>query len=131
MRNIKIEKTLIGSDWWKSTSTVEAQGDPNAAVLPKGLNQEEKEKMIQSWKSIAILEVNPKNVPFYIGFKNGSYLAILKCPIETENGRFGMRIGRSDVEFFVIDKNLEKEIKLNLVEIATESDMKYQELPLY
>jgi len=42
-----------------------------------------------------------------------------------------MRIGKEDVEFFAVDKNLEKEIALKLVETTTEDDNKYLELPLY
>jgi hypothetical protein len=133
MKNIKIEKNLSGPDWWKSTFAIKVQGDTSAAELPAGLSREEKEKIIQGWKTIAVLEVEPKNVPFFVGFKSNAYLAILKYPLETLDGKFGMRmrIGKEDVEFFAVDKNLEKEIALKLVETTTEDDNKYLELPLY
>ena len=131
MKNVKIEKQLTGPEWWKSTFAVEVKGDPNAADLPPGLSREEKKRVIQSWRTVAVLEIKPNGAPRYVGFISGTYLGVLKYPLETLDGKFGMRIGRGDVQFFAFDPNFENEIKLTLIEITKEGDPKYRDLLLY
>lgn len=131
MKNIKMEKRLVGPGWWRGTFAVEVQGDPNAAAIKAGLNQEEKEKVVQSWRTIAVLEVEPNNSRCYVGFISGTYIGVLKYPLETLDGRFGMRVGPGDVKFFAFDPNLESEIRLRLTEVTKEDDPRYQNLPLY
>jgi hypothetical protein len=131
MRNVKIAKGLIGPKWWKNTVSVDIEGDPQAQQIPEGATQEEKEKIIQNWKKIAVLEVEPKNIPFYTGFISGNYIDFLKFPIETLDGKFGMRIGNGAVTFFAFDPDFEKELKIRLVETVQEDDSRYKELPLY
>lgn len=130
MKNIKLEKNLVGSEWWKSTFAVPVEGDPNAAELPKGLAQEEKEKIIQSWTTVAVLEVKGSVSPL-LGFMSKNYVGMLKEPLQTDEGKFGVRIGREAVWFFILDKNLETEPSLKLLEITTIENPQYNELPLY
>jgi len=130
MKNIKIEKNLVGDAWWRGAAMIEIKGDPSAAAFPSNVSAEEKEKIIQSWKTVAVFKIT-KNIPFYIGFQSDNYIGFLKSLIETEDGKFGMRIGRDNVKFFAFDPKFENDLQLELSEITTEDNPSYLNLPLY
>jgi len=130
MRNIKLEKNLIGKAWWKGSKAVEVSGVAEAQHFPASLPEDEKEKIIQSWNTIAIFETSfPK--PFQIAFFRENEVWILKFPIETLDGKFGMRIGKHDIKFFAIDSSFLEPVQLSLVEITNEDNPRYSDLPLY
>lgn len=131
MRNVKFEKSLLGSEWWKGTFTVEIPGDPNAKKFSAGLNEAEREQIVQGWNTVAVLEAEPRDMPFQVGFTSGGYIGTLSSSIETLQGRFGMRVGPDAVGFFSFDPAFRRDVRLRLVEVTREDDPKYQLLPLY
>ncbi len=130
MKNIKIERNFVGRAWWKGTKTVNISGIPEADSFSSDLPEEEKEKIIQSWKTIAVLETKSSK-PFQVGFIRGDEVWILKYPIKTMNGKFGMRIGKDNLKFFAIDSTFQDPIQLSPIEIVEEGDPRYSDLPLY
>ncbi len=131
MKNIKIEKNLVGEEWWKDFPAVFIEGDARAAELPKDLSQAEKEAIIQSWKTVAILKASPSNIPFHVGFAVEGLVQFLKFPLETAEGMFGMRVGGGNVTFFVFPADLSASMKLELIEVTEEDDSRYENIPLY
>lgn len=81
--------------------------------------------------TVAVLEVQPTDRQFHVGFKNGENAQRLSAPVETLNGKFGMRVGDGEVEFFVIPIDMNAEVRLRLVELTTDGDLRYENLPLY
>jgi hypothetical protein len=130
MKNIKLEKGLLGPDWWKRCIAVAVPGARDADPLPPDIPKEEKEKIIQGWKTVAVLQGDASK-PFWVGFLAGDEVWILKYEVETLDGKFGMRIGGDEVRFFATDPALENSIQLSLVEIVQEDDSRYADLPLY
>src|SRR3990172_637726 len=130
MKDMKKEKNLIDKKHWPKIPIVKVEGIKGAKKLASGLSMEEGKKIVVSWKDIAVLKVFPKT-SFYLGFIVGTHCQFLKYDTETENGMFGMRIGDEDVFFFVLQKNLVTEMKLELVEMTKLDNPKYKDLPLY
>ena len=131
MKDVITSINLTGPRWWKDVLAVEIKGDPDAADLPADVSSEERGRIIHGWKIVAVFTLEPKDAPAYVGFISGTYIGVLKYPLETLDGKFGMRIGRSDVKFFAFDPNLENEIRLTLIEVTKEDDPRYPDLPLY
>lgn len=131
MKNIKLEKALFGTDWWKGAKILSVPGDPTAESVPDNLSKEEQEKIIQGWKKIAVIQAEPSSTAFRIFYIYDGNVIFLKYPIETLNGKFGMRIGKEDAQFFAVDSNFQEPIQLTLIEVVSEDDPKYSELPLY
>lgn len=122
MRDMKAEKGLGGDSNWPHISFVSVPGVKGTGGV------------IGEWHTIAVLEAQPLHFDtgsFQIGFKNGHNAQRLRWFIETFDGKFGMRIGSEDVEFFAIPFLHDREILLRLVEVTTEDDPKYADLPLY
>ncbi|NIM46538.1 MAG: hypothetical protein GTN40_00035 [Candidatus Aenigmarchaeota archaeon] len=130
MRNIKIEKNWMGGKHWPNLAVVDVSGDPKATALPEGLSEEEKEKIIQSWRSIAVLKITPP-VDVRVGYIHDNSSRFLKHKIETLDGMFGMRMGPETLKFIVIPRDLKTELKLELVGIISENSERYKNLPLY
>ncbi|MEK7447788.1 MAG: hypothetical protein AAB632_03310 [Patescibacteria group bacterium] len=130
MRDMKKDKNLINKKHWPKIPIVKIKSIEGAKKLTSGLSMEEGEKIVVSWKDIAVLKVSPKT-PFYLGFMVGSHCQFLKYDTETENGMFGMRIGGENVSFFVLPKDLETEMRLELVEMVKIDHPKYKNLSLY
>ncbi|MEK7649995.1 MAG: hypothetical protein AAB367_03520 [Patescibacteria group bacterium] len=131
MKNTKLEKKLLGREWWKGSKVLSVAGVLGAPMFSSNMTDEEKEKIIQSWNTIAVIEANPKNIPFHIGFIREDDIWILKYPLETLDGKFGMRVGQNDLKLFGIHISVEEAIQLSLVEVVDEKDPRYSELPLY
>lgn len=131
MRDIKKEKNLIGKENWPKIPIIRVKGVEGVENIPAGLSHEEGEKIIRTWKRVAVLKAVPSSIPFYIGFLVDTHAQYLKYEIETENGIFGMRLGPEDPTFFAIARDLEKEVVLNLIEVTDLDNPKYKNLPLY
>ncbi len=128
---VEIEKSLTGDAWWRNITMVETEGDPQAIELTPNLTSEDKMGIIQSWKTIAVLEVDDTSTPFYVGFECGIYIGFLNGAIETDDGKFGMRFGKNRINFFAFDPEFKKDINIKLCKITTEDDSRYPDLPLY
>lgn len=130
MKNIKLEKGLIGKEWWKGANTVHVPGIAGMAPYSQELSDMENEAIMKGWPTVAVIEVK-HGAPFQVGFVSKGAMWILKCPIEALDGKFGMRIGDGDVDFFAVDFAAQEVVPLALVEIVRENDPRYANLPLY
>lgn len=102
----------------------------NTLSIPEGASQAQGEEVVQSWQRIAVLEASP-DIDVFFGFKIGDHAQFMNTPVQTDNGKFGARIGDGDVSFFVIPKDMESRPLLRLVAITDIDDPKYSDLPLY
>ena len=129
MINYKIEHGLQSWDNWHEISSVHIDGDPNAQkfVLENTEeNAEKNEKIIQSWKNVAVLKATSQELAtFNIGFYDMKMNLLLKHELKT-NLTFAMRIGPYPLRFYALPINLKNEVKLELLEITTEDDPKYE-----
>ncbi|HYE22491.1 MAG TPA: hypothetical protein VD998_02785 [Verrucomicrobiae bacterium] len=130
MRNLKLEEGLVGADNWPSMGMVKVPPDPAAAHLPDGLSDEEKEEIIQGWKTVAVLKVAPIT-NFRVAFLVDDHMQFLKHPIQTLNGKFGVRVGARPVKFFVIPEDLNTEMSLEHIDTVKENNPNYEDLPVY
>ena len=129
MKNVKLEEGLIGAENWPKMGMVKVLPDAEAAHLPDDATEEQKEEIVQSWKTIAVLKVSPIT-NFRIAYVIDDQMQFLKHPIPTLNGMFGVRIGARPVKFFVIPEDLYTEMTLDLIEVTKEDNPKYEELPV-
>lgn len=128
MRNVKIENGLDGPANWPVIPNVKVAGNPEAKAYTS--DPETEESVIRSWEQVAVLEVQPDE-PCTVGFRSGEHMQRLAHPIETQDGRFGMRIGKENVEFLVIAEDPTTHLELRVVEITDQNDPTYKNLPLY
>jgi hypothetical protein len=130
MRNLKLEEGLVGADNWPSIGIIKIMPDISAAHLPENISDQETEEIIQSWKTVAVLKVNPIT-NFRLGFMIDDQAQFLKYPIKTLNGMFGVRVGARAVKFLVIPEDLLTPMTLEHVETTKEDNPRYEELPVY
>lgn len=130
MRNVKLEQHLDGDEHWPFLAFVTVPGNTAASPIPAGSSQPEAEAIIQSWESIAVLRVKP-SVEVYFGFKIVDHAQFLNVPIVTQDGKFGVHVGDSDIDFFVFAKDMRTRPSLELVEITSINNPDYADLPLY
>lgn len=130
MRNIKLDQQLTSDEYWPTIPTVKVSGSPTAAQIPEGMQQPETEKIIQSWRDIAVLQTTP-GVEIFFGFIINGHVELLNVPIETQEGKFGVHLGHDDITFFVLPKDLRSLLTLQLVEVTHIDNMQYSQLPLY
>jgi hypothetical protein len=130
MRNLKLEKNLTGNEKWPVLLSVFIKGIPGQADVSADNSEEENEKLIQSWKNVAVFRATAeKPVKFYAGFSNYAAVCYLEYEFETDMD-FAMRIGPTDNRYLVLPKDLNDEIKLELIEVTTEDDPKYKDIVL-
>lgn len=132
MQDVKQQLGLGGDHNWPHMPIVKIQGDPSARTWKTGAQG----GVIESWHTVAVLRVVSRyNERFKVGFKNGNNMQNLNHIIESKNGPFGMRIGDGDVEFFVIPDDAwsasPQKLSLEVIELTTEDDPAYADLPLY
>ena len=108
--------------------TVEA--DPQAAPLPPGLPDQEKEKIIQSWTKVAVLRLTAE-VPARLAFFADGHAEFLTDPIKGQEGLFGVHVGPKDTTFLALPDDNQSPTKLELVEVTDLDDPRYPDLPLY
>ncbi|MCK4636233.1 MAG: hypothetical protein KAT32_05220 [Candidatus Moranbacteria bacterium] len=126
MINYKLKKDLTGNENWPRFSTIHVKGVSGEQELKSN----DDEKTIQSWKNVAVMKAtSSSSVKFYLGFYNEKEIVYLKNKFET-NLTFAMRISSKDMNFFVMPKDLNEKIELELVEITIEDDSKYDNLIL-
>jgi hypothetical protein len=131
MKNIKIEKKLVGDKFWFKVAYVNVEGSKGAKPYTDKGSEEAIEGIVQSWEDIAVLKVTPK-VPFKFGYVHGRIINYLKSNIETDDeGRFGVHIGDDKVTFFVIPTAFDMVLTLELVARVKLDDSNYKNLPLY
>jgi hypothetical protein len=130
MRNIKLEQNLDGDEHWPFITTLKVAGSSTATPVPDGATQPDLENVIQSWNDIAVLNVTPET-EFYFGFMIDDQSQFLNIPIATEDGKFGVHVGNSDVVFLVFAKDMKTKLTLELVDRVDVNDENYQSLPLY
>lgn len=130
MRNIKLERNLDNDEYWPHITTLKVSGSSSAAPIPTGTTQPDLENIIQSWTDIAVLKVSPIT-EFYFGFMLTDQAQFLNVPIETEDGKFGVHIGDSDITFLVFAKDMHTQLTIELVDRVNVDDERYPSLPLY
>ena len=127
MKEIRYRNGSSDGGNWPRILVVAVQGDSGARRWNAAGASE-------SWPSVVVLEVTPHSANFMVGFRNGSnmYMQLLQVPVLTVGGKFGIRIGKEDVELFVIPTVLATRPRtLEVVEITTETNPFYADLPLY
>ena len=128
MINYKLEHNLTGGKNWPRISTVFIKGIPSEPDISSEKSEEENEKIIQSWKNVAVIRATSENpTEIYLGYYNHDSIVYLKHEFTT-NLDYAMRIGTGDVNLFVFPKDLETEIKVEMIEQTTEDDPKYSNL---
>ena len=115
MRNAK-----LGGKWVKDAQ-VFVNGDSEANNDPR------------SWGKVAVLEVHPRNTPFFVGWRTepAGTAEFYPVPVEPLDAQFGMAVGDQDVWFVVRAVDGQKELVVELVECTTRDDPKYPNLPCY
>jgi hypothetical protein len=105
---------------WLPVSTVRVPGVPDAG------------DRVEDWQTVAVLEVQPpEGVGFLVAFKNGGNMQRNQTPVQMRNGRFGMRVGPEDVEFYALAIAPALQVEMRLVEVTTIDNPDYSDLPLY
>ncbi len=130
MKNVKLEEGLVGGDNWPTIGMVKILPDPQATHLPDDATEEQTEEVIQSWKTVAVLKISPIT-NFRIGYIIDEQARVLKFPVHTLNGMFGMRIGARPVRFFVVPEDFSTALQLEHIETVKDDNPKYEELPVY
>ncbi len=130
MKNVKLEEGFVGAENWPKMGLVKVLPDPQAAHLPDDLSDEQREEIIQSWKTVAVLKISPIT-NFRVGYVIDEQAQFLRYPIHTLNGMFGMRVGARPIKFFVIPEDLASPMQLDYIETTKEDNPKYEELPVY
>jgi len=131
MKDLKTQKGWAGDEYWPQLGVITVTGDDVAKAFPAGVSQPEGEAVVQSWTKVAVLKTDP-NIPVYWGYMvGGVHAQFLNQPVETNQGRFGVRVGDGDVTFFVLPVDLKARPTLELVAVVDINDPQYAELPLY
>lgn len=133
MKLRKIELGLEGDEFWPKLSIVHVAGAAGAQSITSGTNQPEAEEIIRSWDKAAVLKITPADGGALVGFWiSNNACQYLNVPVETTNeGLFAMRVGNSDVDFFVLPKNHATNYSLDLVEVVGIENPKYAHVALY
>lgn len=133
MKLRKIEHKLEGDKYWPKLPIVHVQGSSSAQEIPQGASQPEAEEVIRSWQQAAVLRVTPADSKALIGFWiDAGHCQYLNEPVETtEAGLFAMRIGKDDVDFFIVPQDHQTNYQLELVEVTSIDNPKYAPVPLY
>ena len=128
MINYKLEHNLTGGKNWPRIKTVFIKGIPGEPDVSSEKSEEENEKIIQSWKNVAVIRATSENpTEIYLDYYNHDSIVYLKHEFKT-NLDYAMRIGTGDVNLFVFPKDLKTEVQVELIEQTTEDDPKYSNL---
>ncbi|EKE19565.1 MAG: hypothetical protein ACD_8C00138G0008 [uncultured bacterium] len=130
MKNYKLEHNLIGEENWPSLPSIFVGGIAGQEDVSADNAGDENEKIVQSWKNVVILKAtSEKPTEFYVGFSNYAIVCYLKHEFVTDV-MYAMRISPTDNRYFVLPKNIEDKILLEMVEVTTVDDEKYKDLIL-
>ena len=86
-----------------------------------------------TWKTMAVLEVHPRNVPFLVGWRTEQFVAteFYSEPAETLDAKLAMEVGDQGVWFVARAIDGRTQLIIELVELTTQDDPKYENLPRY
>jgi hypothetical protein len=113
---------------WGVIPTVFMLGDPGAR--PSSDDPEEHRQVVKSWRRVVIMEASP-NILVRPGFRTiTGQMHFHNTPIA---GRFGMRLGREDVEFFCVPVKNRDQVELQVKEVVDISNPRtdLDHIPLY
>lgn len=133
MKLRKIELKLEGDVHWPKLPIVHVDGLSSAKEIPQGASQPEAEEVIRSWQQAAVLRVTPADGRALAGFwLDADRCQYLNQPVETTaDGLFAMRVGKENVDFFIIPQDHQTNYQLELVEVTGIDNPKYDNVPLY
>lgn len=130
MRNFKLEHNLIGDEKWTEFASAYVAGNKKALPLNPGKDEDYNEAVIESWEKIVVLHaMAPKQTKFHIGFTDKFTTKFLKHDFVTDL-KFGMRVGPKNFQVLALPKNIEDKILLEVIEVTTINDEKYESLIL-
>ena len=130
MINYKQKHNLIDVKNWPNLPTVFVKGVSDEPTVSSDNNDEENEKIIQSWKNVAVLRATSEQpTTFHFGFYNQAHIGYLRHDLKT-NLDFGVKIGPGDVNFFIFPIDLQTPIKLEMIKQTAKNDSKYTDLIL-
>ena len=130
MRNFKLENNLVGEVNWPKFASVFLSGNRKALHLDVLKSQEYNDAVVESWEKVAVLRVlAPEKTKFHLGFATKKSVQYSNPEFETDL-KFAVRLGPSDINFFVFPENIKDKILLEVVEITTDKDEKYKDLIL-
>lgn len=86
-----------------------------------------------TWKTMAVLEVHPRHVPFQTGWRTEQFAAaqFYSEPAETDDAKLAMEVCDQGVWFVVRPLDGRTPLTLELVELTTRDDPRYPNLPRY
>lgn len=86
-----------------------------------------------TWKTMAVLEVHPRNVPFRIGWRTEQFNAaeFYSELVETKDAKFAMEVGDQGVWFVARAADGRTELTIEVVELTVKEDPRYENLPRY
>lgn len=87
---------------------------------------------LQPGQTVAVLQIDRSDVPVLVGYNNGHNVQVRRGAELIEGGRFGLKVGSEDVNFFVLpeEQNVEP-IGISLVEVTRYDDPKYPDLVVF
>lgn len=130
MVKYKIEKNLVGSEFWPKLPSILIEGVSGEQAISPKMTEEEKEAITRTWPNVVVMRaVCDQPAAFYLGFFNLEIISYLKHELKTDI-KFAMRVGPDPVRFFVLPLDLTKKIHLEKIDITTEDDPKYSDVIL-
>lgn len=130
MKNFKLEHNLTGEENWPGIASAYVAGNKKAMPLNPEKDEEYNEAVIGSWEKVVVLHaMSPKPIKFRIGFTDKFSTKYLKHDFVTDL-KFAMRVGPKNFQVLALPKNIEDRILLEVEEITTVNDGKYEDLIL-
>ena len=86
-----------------------------------------------TWRTMAVLEVHPRNVPFQIGWRTEQFAPaeFYGEPAETHDAKLAMEVGDQPVWFVARPIDGRTQLIIELVELTREDDPNYSDTPRY
>ena len=88
---------------------------------------------LRTWRTMAVLEVHPRNVPFQIGWRTEQFAPaeFYSESAETDDAKLSMEVGDQSVWFVVRPLDRRTQLIIELVVLTTKDDPKYHDTPRY
>lgn len=86
-----------------------------------------------TWRTIAVLEVHPRGVPFRIGWRTEQFAAaeFYSDNVQTYDDQFAMEIGDQGVWFVARAIDGRAHLVIELIELTTKDEPRYANTPHY
>ena len=86
-----------------------------------------------SWRRLAVLEIQPRDVSFQIGWRRETYAAaeFYIEPARNEDGKLLMEVGDQGVWFVARPLDGRTQLVIELIELVDKDDFKYSNVPQY